>query len=191
MQKLTRLENLLIDYTEIGESELLAITNKMKNLKQLSVENLNGTRIVYEENSHNKSKKTYGLLSSNFFNRLKRKTLQYINICTHFNYSVNCSSLKECDWTNYPQLECIRVNKDLLMPEAISKLEGRGVKVYVDDAENEEESFEHAKEKHKKAGHSSSLENEKKPKKSHQSSSDTLKRSTLPFTNTNGPSTAR
>lgn len=37
MQKLTRLENLLIDYTEISEKDLLAITNKMKNLKQLSV----------------------------------------------------------------------------------------------------------------------------------------------------------
>jgi hypothetical protein len=40
--------------------------------------------------------------------------------------------------------------------ETISKLEEKGVKVYVDDAEDEEESSGHPKEKHKMNVHKSS-----------------------------------
>jgi hypothetical protein len=97
------------------------------------------------------------MLTSQFFNRLKYKTLQYINICRNFNYSVNCSSLKGCEWDGYAQLECIRANKDLLKPGTLTQLVKKGVKVYVDDAgKNDEETIDPPKEKHKKIVHKTS-----------------------------------
>ncbi len=69
-----------------------------------------------------------------------------------FNYSVNCKFLKERDWNDYPQLECIRINQGLFKPETINKLVKRGVKVYIDDADgNDEVGIDLPKEKHKKA----------------------------------------
>lgn len=70
-----------LDYTEIGENELLRATRKMPSLESLSIENLNGGRILYEEDSLNSSRKKYGLITSRLFDRLKYKTLRYINIC--------------------------------------------------------------------------------------------------------------
>jgi hypothetical protein len=53
LEKFTKLEALGVDYTEIGEDALLRITRKMPSLERLSVENLAGGHILYEENNLN------------------------------------------------------------------------------------------------------------------------------------------
>jgi flagellar hook assembly protein FlgD len=112
-----------VDYTSLKEQYLQKIVKQMDQLQRLSIENMNGKPIKYIRKDLNPWKrKKYGFITPSFFEKLRNKTLKYVNICNSSDNLVGCEALSSYEWDGYDQLECIRANTGLLSAETISKL---------------------------------------------------------------------